>query len=205
MTIKFGTNKGHGTLFEFLQNGKLNANPWELNRNNKPRQPSEPARCGSRRPDRQATQVLVCRLLRALIRDGSSASMLTVPSLSMAGGDLSSIIRAGDMLGQDAMGRRITRGQTHPLPAPIPIRDGGPTAISQRVRRRRSSCCYKYPRPNTCERSRPPVNALQCVNTGAVSALPSNLSESCEQPGRLRSEQALGAPARCPLAVREVI
>ena len=38
-TIKSGTNEVHGTLFEFLQNDKLNANPWELNENNKPRQP----------------------------------------------------------------------------------------------------------------------------------------------------------------------
>ena len=36
MTIKSGTNEVHGTLFEFLQNDKLNANPWELNKNNSP-------------------------------------------------------------------------------------------------------------------------------------------------------------------------
>ena len=32
VTIKSGTNDIHGTLFEFLQNDKLNANTWERNR-----------------------------------------------------------------------------------------------------------------------------------------------------------------------------
>src|SRR3954454_21556755 len=32
VTIKSGTNQIHGTLFEFLQNDKLNANTWERNR-----------------------------------------------------------------------------------------------------------------------------------------------------------------------------
>ena len=39
VTIKSGTNEVHGTLFEFLQNTKLNANPWELNKNRRARQP----------------------------------------------------------------------------------------------------------------------------------------------------------------------
>ena len=34
VTIKSGTNELHGSLFEYLQNEKLNANTWENNKNN---------------------------------------------------------------------------------------------------------------------------------------------------------------------------
>ena len=39
VTIKSGTNEVHGTVFEFLQNDKLNANLWENNRAGKDRGP----------------------------------------------------------------------------------------------------------------------------------------------------------------------
>src|SRR5439155_8828910 len=39
VTIKSGTNAIHGTLFEFLQNDKLDANQWESNKIGKDRGP----------------------------------------------------------------------------------------------------------------------------------------------------------------------
>ena len=113
VTIKSGTNEVHGTLFEFLQNDKLNANPWELNKNAKPRQPYKQNQYGA------AVGGPIARNRTFWFADyqgdtdprrqlGQHADR---SSPGMAGGDFSSLIRAGDVLGQDVMGRSITRGQ----------------------------------------------------------------------------------------------
>ena len=113
VTIKSGTNEIHGTLFEFLQNTKLNANPWELNKNRKPRQPYKQNQFGAAvgGPIARNRTFWFADYQGTLIRDGSLSSTLTVPAPGMAGGDFSSIMVPGDVLGQDALGRNISRGQ----------------------------------------------------------------------------------------------
>ena len=113
VTIKSGTNEIHGTLFEFLQNEKLNANPWELNRNANPRQPYKQNQYGAAvgGPIARNRTFWFADYQGTLIRDGSLSSTLTVPAPGMAQGDFTSVYRAGDLLGQDALGRDITRGQ----------------------------------------------------------------------------------------------
>ncbi len=113
VTIKSGTNDIHGTLFEFLQNTKLNANPWELNRNRKPRQPYKQNQFGAAvgGPIARNRTFWFADYQGTLIRDGSLASTLTVPAPGMAGGDFSRILNAGDIVGTDATGMAIQRGQ----------------------------------------------------------------------------------------------
>ena len=61
VTIKSGTNDIHGTVFEFLQNDKFNANTWERNRAGatKALRPPEPVRRGRRWSAHQESNLLV--------------------------------------------------------------------------------------------------------------------------------------------------
>ena len=113
VTIKSGTNEVHGTLFEFLQNDKLNANPWELNRNGKPRQPYKQNQFGAAvgGPLARNRTFWFADYQGTKIRDGSLANTLTVPGPGMAGGDFSQIMVPGDVVGQDVLGRNVSRGQ----------------------------------------------------------------------------------------------
>ena len=113
VTIKSGTNNIHGTLFEFLQNTKANANPWELTRNKKPRQPYKQNQFGAAvgGPLVRNRTFWFADYQGTLIRDGSLASTLTVPAPGMASGNFSQIMVPGDVLGQDEMGRNVSRGQ----------------------------------------------------------------------------------------------
>ena len=113
VTIKSGTNEIHGTLFEFLQNTKLNANPWELNKNGNPRQPYKQNQFGAAvgGPIARNRTFWFADYQGTLIRDGSLSSTLTVPAPGMASGDFSTIMVPGDILGQDALGRNVMRGQ----------------------------------------------------------------------------------------------
>ena len=113
VTIKSGTNEVHGTLFEFLQNTVLNANPWELNRNDKPRQPYKQNQFGAAvgGPIARNRTFWFADYQGTLIRDGSLASTLTVPGPGMANGDFSALMAGMETVGQDAMGRPVMRGQ----------------------------------------------------------------------------------------------
>ncbi len=113
VTIKSGTNEVHGTLFEFLQNTKLNANTWELNRNKKARQPYKQNQYGAAvgGPIARNRTFWFADYQGTLIRDGSLSSSLTVPAPGMAQGDFTSVLRPSDVLGQDALGRNVVRGQ----------------------------------------------------------------------------------------------
>ena len=113
VTIKSGTNEIHGTLFEFLQNTRLNANTWELNRNGKDRQAYKQNQFGAAvgGPIARNRTFWFADYQGTLIRDGSLASTLTVPAPGMAGGDFSHIMVPSDVLGQDALGRDVMRGQ----------------------------------------------------------------------------------------------
>ncbi len=115
VTIKSGTNEVHGTLFEFLQNTKLNANPWHLNKNGNPRQPYKQNQFGAAvgGPIARNRTFWFADYQGTFIRDGSLASTLTVPAPGMASGDFSTIMRNSDVLGADAMGVDVIRGQIY--------------------------------------------------------------------------------------------
>ncbi len=113
VTIKSGTNEVHGTLFEFLQNTKLNANPWELNRRGLDRQPYKQNQFGAAvgGPIARNRTFWFADYQGTLIRDGSLASVLTIPAPGMAQGDFSSLMAGNESLGTDALGRNVLRGQ----------------------------------------------------------------------------------------------
>ncbi len=113
VTIKSGTNEVHGTLFEFLQNDKVNANPWELNRTGRDRQAYKQNQFGAAvgGPIVRNRTFWFADYQGTLIRDGSLSSSLTVPGPGMASGDFSALMAGGDVLGQDVTGRDVLRGQ----------------------------------------------------------------------------------------------
>ena len=113
VTIKSGTNDVHGTLFEFLQNDKANANTWENNRNEQPRQAFKQNQFGAAvgGPIARNRTFWFADYQGTIIRDGSLSSTLTVPSPGMANGDFSNMLVMNDVVGTDALGRNAYRGQ----------------------------------------------------------------------------------------------
>ena len=113
VTIKSGTNDIHGTIFEFLQNDKANANTWENNRNENPRQAFKQNQFGAAvgGPIAKNRTFWFADYQGTIIRDGSLSSTLTVPSPGMANGDFSNMLVMSDILGPDALGRNVYRGQ----------------------------------------------------------------------------------------------
>lgn len=119
VTIKSGTNEIHGTVFEFLQNDRLNANSWERNR------------AGAKRPyvrqnqygvaiggpiiknrtfwfaDWQGTRV---RSLSGIVPGlGGITNPITIPKPEFRNGNFGSLL-SGSSLGVDALGRAIPQG-----------------------------------------------------------------------------------------------
>jgi hypothetical protein len=119
VTIKSGTNDIHGTVFEFLQNDRLNANTWERNRG------------GAKRPyvrqnqfgvavggplvknrtfwfgDWQSTRV---RSLSGIVPGlGGITNPITIPKSEFKNGNFSSLL-SGTTVGTDALGRAIPQG-----------------------------------------------------------------------------------------------
>lgn len=113
VTIKSGTNEMHGTLFEFLQNDKANANTWENNRNDNDRQAFKQNQFGAAvgGPIARNRTFWFADYQGTIIRDGSLSRTLTVPSPGMASGDFSGILDMNAVQGQDALGRDVLKGQ----------------------------------------------------------------------------------------------
>jgi hypothetical protein len=124
VTIKSGTNQLHGTLFEFLQNDKFNANTWERNR------------AGARRPyvrqnqygaaiggpivrnktfwfaDWQGTRV---RSLSGIVPGlGGITNPITIPKPEFRNGNFASLL-GGVSTATDALGRQIPIGGVYDM------------------------------------------------------------------------------------------
>lgn len=133
VTIKSGSNDIHGTIFEFLQNDKFNANTWERNR------------AGAVRPyvrqnqygvaiggpivknrtfwfaDWQGTRV---RSLSGVVPGlGGITNPITIPKPGYRNGDFSGIL-SGRTLGVDALGRAIPEGGIYDMNTQRPTPDG---------------------------------------------------------------------------------
>jgi len=133
--LKSGTNGLHGTLFEFLQNDKFNANTWERNR------------AGAVRPyvrqnqygvaiggpiiknrtfwfaDWQGTRV---RSLAGIVPGlGGITTPITIPKQAFKNGDFSSLL-SGSTLGVDALGRAIPQGGIYDMNTQRAAPDGRP-------------------------------------------------------------------------------
>jgi len=144
VTIKSGTNELHGTIFEFLQNDKFNANTWERNR------------AGAVRPyvrqnqygvaiggpiiknrtfwfaDWQGTRV---RSLSGVIPGlGGITNPITIPKPEFRNGNFASLL-SGRTVGTDALGRAIPEGAIYDIatqrtaPNGNPVRDMFPGNI----------------------------------------------------------------------------
>ncbi len=111
VTIKSGSNEIHGTVFEFLQNTKMNANSWELNKADKDRQSFKQNQFGAAvgGPLIKNRTFWFADYQGTIIRDGSLSRTLTIPGAGMAGGDFSSIL--AEQLGTDELGNSVLRGQ----------------------------------------------------------------------------------------------
>jgi hypothetical protein len=133
VTIKSGTNDIHGTVFEFLQNDRFNANTWERNR------------AGAVRPyvrqnqygvaiggpvirnrtfwfaDWQGTRV---RSLSGVIPGlGGITNPITIPKAEFRTGNFASLL-SGSSVGTDALGRAIPQGAIYDMNSQRTLADG---------------------------------------------------------------------------------
>ncbi|MGH9631189.1 MAG: carboxypeptidase regulatory-like domain-containing protein, partial [Bryobacteraceae bacterium] len=118
VTIKSGTNQIHGTVYEFLQNDKLNANLWENNRAGKDRGPFKQNQYGVAIggplikdrtfwfADWQSTRI---RSTGGAVPGLGNTFVLTIPKAAFRSGDFSSLL-TGRTVGTDALGRAIQEG-----------------------------------------------------------------------------------------------
>jgi len=133
VTIKSGTNDIHGTLFEFLQNDKLNANTWERNRAGatKPylRQNQYGVAIGGPMiknrtfwfADWQGTRI---RSLSGVVPGlGGVTNPITIPKPAFRNGDFSSIL-TNNVIGSDALGRPIYQGAIYDVQTQRTLADG---------------------------------------------------------------------------------
>lgn len=117
--IKSGANEIHGTVFEFLQNDKFNANTWERNRAGQVRPYLRQNQYGvaiggpiiKNRTfwfaDWQGTRV---RSIAGFVPGlGGITTPLTIPKPAFKNGDFSSLL-SGQIAGTDALGRAIPQG-----------------------------------------------------------------------------------------------
>ena len=100
VTIKSGTNQIHGSLFEYLQNDKLNANRWENNRNRVKRGPFKQNQFGAAIggpviknrtfwfADYQGTEI---RSTGGAVPGLGTSSFFTIPTAAMRTGDFSAL------------------------------------------------------------------------------------------------------------------
>ena len=118
VTIKSGTNQIHGTVFEFLQNDKTNANLWENNRAGKDRGPFKQNQYGvaiggpliNNRTfwfaDWQGTRIASTG---GAVPGLGNTFVMTIPKPEFKTGDFSSLL-SGRVVGTDALGRNIIEG-----------------------------------------------------------------------------------------------
>ena len=100
VTIKSGANEVHGTLFEYLQNDKMNANRWENNRNGVKRGPFKQNQFGAAIggpiiknrtfwfADYQGTEI---RSTGGAVPGLGTSGFFTIPTLAMRSGDFSAL------------------------------------------------------------------------------------------------------------------
>ena len=113
VTIKSGTNELHGTLFEFLQNDNINANPWESNRAGNPRGEFRQNQFGAAvgGPLIKNRTFWFADYQGTRIRDAGASSTLTIPTPAFAAGDFSALFDGGNQVATDAEGTPIFAGQ----------------------------------------------------------------------------------------------
>jgi len=122
VTIKSGTNQIHGTLFEFLQNDKLDANQWESNKAGKSRGPFKQNQYGAAVggpaiknrtfwfADFQGTNI---RSTGGAVAGLGSTFVGTIPTVAFRNGDYSSLL--GNVIGTDSLGRQVRQGQLYDI------------------------------------------------------------------------------------------
>ncbi len=118
VTIKSGTNELHGTVFEFLQNDKLDANKWESNRAGKDKGPFKQNQFGVAAggriikdrtfwfADYQGTRI---RSTGGAVPGLGNTFTRTIPFPDFRNGDFSRLL-TGRTLGTDAAGRAVPEG-----------------------------------------------------------------------------------------------
>lgn len=115
VTIKSGTNEIHGAVYDFLQNGKLNANSWAANRIGRAKGPMKQnqfgAAVGGPLIKNRTFWFMDYDGLRS--RVGGAAYTATVPRPEFKNGDFSSLL--GTVLGTDPLGRSVAQGQIYDI------------------------------------------------------------------------------------------
>lgn len=118
VTIKSGTNSIHGTVFEFLQNDKLDANKWESNRAGRARGPFRQNQFGVAVggplikdrtfwfADYQGTRI---RSTGGAVPGLGNTFTRTIPFADFRNGDFSRLL-TGRSLGTDAAGNPVPEG-----------------------------------------------------------------------------------------------
>jgi hypothetical protein len=121
VTIKSGTNDVHGSLFEYLQNGALNANRWENNKNNKQKGVYQQNQFGAAVggplirnrtfwfADYQGTRI---NSQGGAVQNLGATGTYTIPMPEFKNGDFSRLL-TGNQLGVDVLGRPIMEGQLY--------------------------------------------------------------------------------------------
>ena len=120
VNLKQGSNEIHGSVFEVLQNEKLNANRWESNKASKPRGPAKQNQFGAT----MGAPIIKNKLFifgdyqgtRVASSGGSVPGLgysgfYTIPTAAFKTGDFSSLL--GPVIGTDALGREVRQGQLY--------------------------------------------------------------------------------------------
>jgi len=120
VNLRSGTNEIHGTLWEILQNDKLDANRWEFNKAGTKRGPFKQNQFGAAAGgpilknrffvfgDYQGTRIASTG---GSIQNLGYGGFYTIPTQAMARGDFSSLL--GPQIGTDPLGRPILQGQIY--------------------------------------------------------------------------------------------
>ncbi len=138
VNLKSGTNELHGTLFEILQNDKLNANRWESNRARRAKGPFRQNQFGAAAGgpiiknrlfifgDYQGTRIASSG---GSIQNLGYGQFYTIPAKAMKDGDFSSLLGAGTRT--DNAGNTVQVGQIFDPASTrtvngVPVRDAFP-------------------------------------------------------------------------------
>jgi hypothetical protein len=182
VTLKTGTNGFHGSLFEFLQNDKLNANQWESNKAGKNRGPFKQNQFGGTIGgpivrdhtffffDYQGTRI---RSTGGAVPGIGNTLIRTVPRSAFKNGDFSSLLTSR-VVGTDALGRPVLEGAiydiltTRTAPNGQLVRDPFPGNIipSNRWDAAAKKLIDLYPNPNQNLNDRIPGNNFLVVTSG---------------------------------------